>query len=509
MVRLIPIATLVYIPLLSSLVTAQPLPDVVNERPLVIEGAKARVLALALSPDGKLLASGGYDRTRDDSGRIAVLIWNLATHKQVRELAIDCDDVHAIAFDSSGSRIAIGDRSGLVSCWNVATGAHLFTTPKSDAEIKGVAFSRDGKKVISGGDKFCVWDSASGRQLGAVNTPNDWAVNRMSMSQDGAVLVAACGSEGTVLNAATLRPIQILRGHGASVDAIAISVSKRRVATGCNDGSVKVWDARSGKNLLTLKGHAEPVACLAFLDEDRRLVSGGDEGKLRIWDLATGKQEQQIDASTLAVDALVVSRDGTVLVNNDILRIHVRQIGQGAAGGKAETTQPAAPQKNADLNNLRNWEVVRGDWKQQGGRLVGAGDSRVNFRQTFPNDLLFRCKLLVNGPTNPRIRFGSFHFGYEGTNQRFFLHGPQATGEPFPFEFGKEYSVEVRIVNNQATLRIDGKEVARSNPAMKDDRTISLEGGGKRSRSSAEFFEMEVVTSVSFGWMRPRPTASR
>ena len=101
----------------------------------------------------------------------------------------------------------------------------------------------------------------------------------------------------------------------------------------------------------------------------------------------------------------------------------------------------------------------------------------------------------MHGETNPRIRFDAFHFGYEGRNPQFSLHGPKATGKPVPFEPDREYAIEVRIEEQgtKATLRIDGQEIAVSHPKPNAERTLSIEAGGKQSQGSCEFYDLEIL----------------
>lgn len=328
MLRCILFITIVALHFNARLGLAQTSNSLVSVEPVMIEGSLARVLALAISADGKWLASGGYDHPGDESRRKSVRIWDLGTKKQFREIVLECDDIHALAFDTAGARVAIGDRNGSVTCWNVRDNKQLFVTPKSDAEMQGVVFSRDGKQVIGGGEKLWAWDSSTGMQVGEVKTHNDWAVNRLATSKDGALFLLGCGSEAAFVNAKNLQPLQLLQGQTSRVEAVAISNHKRAAATGCQDGTIKVWESRSGKESAAFAGHTDGVTCLAFIDQDRRLVSGGQDGKLRVWNLATKKQEQEIAASSLAIDALVVSQDGKTLIHNDVLQIHVRQVGK-------------------------------------------------------------------------------------------------------------------------------------------------------------------------------------
>jgi hypothetical protein len=458
----------------------------------IVEGAQGRVLAMAVSPDGKRLVTAGYDVPGDDSGRRAVRLWDIARREQIRMIVCDCDSINAVAFSADGDYVAAGDDEGTVLCWEVQTGRQLFRTPGSDSPVTGLVFRRDRPILVSGSDKFYGWDARSGKRLGEVASPDDWSINCLTFSADGSVIAAGVGLQAVLLNSRTLQPLRVLPDHTGGVETIALSKDKKRIATGCNNGDILLWEANKPAPIHSLLAHENGVNCLAFVENGETVVSGGNDGKLRLWDFQSGRQKQEIAASTLSVDSLVVTPDEKLLINNDIIRLQVRSVG-GSAGAK---TSPApAPNQGTtlDLTDLALWEIVRGTWEKHREAIVASGDSRINSKPTFPNDFVFRCKLKVNGPTNPRIRFGSFHFGYEGREPRFFLHGPKATGEPFPFTFGQTYDIEVRMQGDHATLLIDGANIATSNPKRVDERVFSLEGGGARSVSSAEFSEISVT----------------
>jgi WD40 repeat protein len=233
---------------------------------------------LALSPDGKTLASATFDGL--------VSLWEVATGRELEAFQAHpkAFEYPALAFSPDGQTLATTSvRDAGIKLWNVQGKVRLLEVFQQSASgVGAVAISSDGKKLAATlrFGHLAVIDLPA-RKLEQQVVLGGGSVEFLSaaFSPDGALLAIA-GDGGTV----QIRHVQTgqlhmaLRGHTGRVWKVIFSPDGNTVATASNDKTVKLWDVATGQERVTFTRHIHQVRSLAFLPDGSTLVSGDRSG---------------------------------------------------------------------------------------------------------------------------------------------------------------------------------------------------------------------------------------
>jgi WD40 repeat protein/nucleoside phosphorylase len=290
----------------------------------VFEGHQAAVWDCAFSPDCGMVLSISHDNS--------LRLWEVATGRQVQVHQGETKWALACAFSPAGKSILAATRNHTLELLDVATGERLRTFSGGHSmAVFGCAFSPDGQQVLSVGDDglFRMWDVASGQAIrdfqGALQQPKGCA-----FSPDGSRVLAPArieyGAAVRVWNARSGEQLLLLNdvvgGWNKEFNSCTFSSDNRTVVAASFNGSLQLWDAGTGHVLRIFARHTHLVTACAFSLDGRWTISAGHDGAIRVADARTGQcvrnlqgHKHRVTACAFLPDSrhvLSASFDGTI-----------------------------------------------------------------------------------------------------------------------------------------------------------------------------------------------------
>ncbi len=286
---------------------------------LIYGGHKGRVFAVAWSPQGQYVASGGADNV--------VQIWDATVGALVLKHPSPGQWVTTLAWSPDGRQLAIGSsiKAGL-EVWDVSNGqSRLTITPEHD--VFGVAWSPDGQQLVTPLEPLTIFDVATGQPK--LTYPAPLGGQSVTWSPDGQTIASTSGDRTIqIWDARTAHTLLTYTAHQDGILAIAWSPDGRYLASGSVDKTVGVWDVATGKLIYRYSGHSGYVMTVAWSLDSQHIASAGQDNTVQVWEALSGRLWHRYTGHHNWVHSVSWSPDGEHIASGgDDQTVQVRRPG--------------------------------------------------------------------------------------------------------------------------------------------------------------------------------------
>ena len=259
-----------------------------------LEGHVGGVTSVAFSPDGTILAAGASDGI--------VKLWNVVTQTNVATLEGHAVGGTSVAFSPDGTILAAGASDGIVKLWDVATHQNTATFGGYDAATVAAIVAAEGQRywftpvsflsnttlAAGSGDRIKLWDVATEENIATFEVPGDLVIS-MSCSPDGTTLAAGTYNSiiklwdvATRTNTTTFPSVAARSAWFEPLPFISFSPDGALLAF--TSTGVALWNIETGTQTNALLGHTDYIRSVSFSPDGSILASGAQDGTVRLWD---------------------------------------------------------------------------------------------------------------------------------------------------------------------------------------------------------------------------------
>ncbi len=279
-----------------------------------------QISALAFSPDGRTaISSGGFSfkkQVRKTSTKESVLgslsLWDARNWSKLSDFPVESHTLLPGQESTYTSGTSMG--GPLVFSQNGYMLAKVLNDPnRKDPELMGVMVDNEQRPTEDNRFSILLWEVPDGKLHFILKGHTD-NINALAFTPNGKML-ASGSDDGTIRLWDASTGTELLSLSSEKIQKLAFSENRKMLASVSKDGIIHLWDIATGKQLSSLKGQKEYCSVLAFSIDSKMLASGTRDGIIHLWDIATGNKLSTLEGHTDWVGSLTFSSDGKTLAS--------------------------------------------------------------------------------------------------------------------------------------------------------------------------------------------------
>jgi WD40 repeat protein len=368
----------------------------------VVPVSGGAIHVLALTPDGGRIVTAGADKV--------VRLWNVGNGNREREFSGATAALHAVAVSRNNALLAAGGDDKTVRLYLLGDGRQIGAVP-APAAIRGLTFSPN-NLVLSASctsGAVQVWNVAYNP---GQPPPADFFKPLQAFTHDAAANAVAIAPDNTTVYSGSTHEVRAWRltvdtptrnfGHPNIVDVVAFDPAGTRLATGCHDGKVRIFDTGKGAQMREINAHptkeATMVYALAWTRDGKQLASAGFDNSIKLWDAASGNLVREFKSYKMkdfekghrdSVLSIALSPDGKYLASGSGGQERLIKIWRVADGSVVRDLDNAQfryspPGKKESATAPPSYAQSHPGWvnrlyfTRDGRRLLSAGDAPLD-----------------------------------------------------------------------------------------------------------------------------------
>lgn len=279
---------------------------------VTLRGHRGLAQSVAVSPDGRLLASADFG-----AGGL-VYIWDVALRRELIPPLGDVSGARSVAFSRNGKLLVAGGWNGKIRIWETATWSGIMTFD-AGGTVERVAFSPNGRWLVAGSagaEVVKLWNLETKALLTTFTGPTTTRPC-VAFSPDSRLVAYGLGDNTVKLvEVPALHDHGTLHGHENIVVHLEFSPDGQTLATASTDTTVRLWEVSQAKEVGTFSGHKAHVTSVAFSPDGRTLATSCADTTIKLWDFASRKELATLLGHTKWVNNVVFFPDGTLLASS-------------------------------------------------------------------------------------------------------------------------------------------------------------------------------------------------